>query len=269
MVRMKRATRILFPLAALLVLTAVFAESGYGATARGGASLTVHAGQGRMMRLGQPVGSVFVADPAVADVQVVSSQVLFVFGKAPGRTSVAALASDGAVVGRWKVAVTLDLEPVRAALSGDPNLRDVRVRQWRQGLELTGVAASTEAADRALELARAALPEKAAVINRISVSGSHQVNLEVQIAEVRRNVSESLGINWEAVGRRAEGTFGFRVGRLVPEVQGVPAGTVSREGQAAALFGSWSGGSASVRGLIDAETDAKRASRLRVQGYHY
>ena len=262
MVRMKRAACILFRLAALLALAAVFAENGYGGDAHGGASLTVHAGQGRMMRLGQPVDSVFVADPAVADVQVVSSQVLFVFGKAPGRTSVAALASDGSVMGRWKVAVTLDLEPVRSALSEDPDLRDVRVRQWRQGLELTGVAASTEAADRALQLARATLPEKAAVINRLSVSGSHQVNLEVQIAEVQRNVSESLGINWEAFGRRAEGTFGFRVGRLVPEVQGVPAGTVSREGQAAALFGSWSGGSASVRGLIDALATAGLATVL-------
>ena len=262
MVRMKRVARVPFRLAVLLALAAVFAESGLDGEALGDASLTVHAGQGRMMRLGRPVGSVFVADPAVADVQVVSSQVLFVFGKAPGRTSVAALAGDGAVVGRWKVAVALDLEPVRSALSGDPDLRDVRVRQWRQGLELAGVAASTAAADRALELARAALPDKTAVINRISVSSPQQVNLEVQIAEVQRNVSESLGINWEAFGRRGEGTFGIRVGRLVPGVLEVPAGTVTREGQAAALFGSWSHGSASVRGLIDALATAGLATVL-------
>ena len=131
-----------------------------------------------------------------------------------------------------------------------------------QGLELAGVAASTEAADRALELARAALPDKTAVINRISVSSPQQVNLEVQIAEVRRNVSESLGINWEAFGLRGEGTFGLRVGRLVPGGLGVPAGTVTREGQAAALFGSWSQGSASVRGLIDALATAGLATVL-------
>ena len=262
MIWMKRFARVLVRLAALLALVAMFAESGLGGEVREVASLTVHAGQGRMMRLGRAVGSVFVADPAVADVQVVSSQVLFVFGKGSGRTSVAALASDGAVVGRWDVAVTLNLEPVRAALSADPDLRNVRVRQWRQGLELAGVAASTEAADRALELARAALPDKTAVINRVSVSSPQQVNLEVQIAEVQRNVSESLGINWEAVGRRAEGTFGFRVGRLVPGGQELPAGTVSREGQATALFGSWSHSSASVRGLIDALATAGLATVL-------
>ncbi|MCY4441893.1 MAG: pilus assembly protein N-terminal domain-containing protein [Deltaproteobacteria bacterium] len=259
---MKNVTRLLCRLGLSLALAAVSAGNGYAHDARGGTALAVHAGQSRMMRLSQPVDSVFVADPAVADVQVVSSQVLFVFGKAPGRTSVAALASDGAVVGQWQVAVTLDLEPVRSALSGDPDLRDVRVRQWRRGLELIGVVASTEAADRALELAKAALPDKAAVINHISVSSPQQVNLEVQIAEVQRNVSESLGINWEAFSRFGESTFGFRVGRLIPVGQGVPVGTVSREGQAAALFGSWSAGSDSVRGLIDALATAGLATVL-------
>ena len=138
MVRMRSVSRILCRLGVALALAVVFAESGYGEDV-GADALAVHAGQSRMMRLGKAVDSVFVADPAIADVQVVSSQVLFVFGKAAGRTSVAALASDGSLVGRWKVTVTLDMEPVRSALSGDTDLRDVKVRQWRQGIELIGV----------------------------------------------------------------------------------------------------------------------------------
>ena len=263
MVRMKSVSRILCRLGVSLALAVVFAESGYGKDARAGA-LTVHAGQSRMMRLGKAVDSVFVADPAIADVQVVSSQVLFVFGKAAGRTSVAALAGDGSLLGRWKVTVTLDLEPVRSALSGDAHLRDVKVRPWRQGIELIGVATSAEAVDRALQLARAALPDKATVLNRISVSSSQQVNLEVQIAEVQRSVSETLGINWEAFGRRGVGTFGFRVGRLFRAEDGTPIGSATREGTAAALFGSWdsSDGSGSVHGLIDALATAGLASVL-------
>ena len=150
MFSVKRAVRPVRRLAVTLALAAALAEGGYGQEAR---SLTVYAGQGRMMRLDQPVASVFVADPAVADVQVASSQVLFVFGKAVGRTSVAALAEDGAAVGRWEVAVTLDIAPVRSALSEDPDLRNVQVRRWRGGVELRGVVASAAAADRALEVA--------------------------------------------------------------------------------------------------------------------
>jgi len=255
----KSAARILCRLGVSLALAIVFAEIGHGQEVRGGTPLTIQVGQSRMIRLVKPVGSVFVADPATADLQVVSSQVLFLFGKAVGRTSVAALGSDGAVVGRWKVTVALDVEPVRSALSEDPDLRNVQVRPLRQGVELDGVVASTEAADRALQLAKAALPEKTAVINRISVSSSQQVNLEVQIAEVQRNVSESLGINWEAFGTRREGRFGFRVGRIVGDTF---AGAVLSEGQASTLYGSHSGSNASVVGLIDALATAGLATVL-------
>ena len=255
----KSAARILCRLGVSLALAIVFAEIGHGQEVRGGTPLTIQVGQSRMIRLVKPVGSVFVADPATADLQVVSSQVLFLFGKAVGRTSVAALGSDGAVVGRWKVTVALDVEPVRSALSEDPDLRNIQVRPLRQGVELDGVVASTEAADRALQLAKAAVPEKTAVINRISVSSSQQVNLEVQIAEVQRNVSESLGINWEAFGTRREGRFGFRVGRIVGDTF---AGAVLSEGQASTLYGSHSGSNASVVGLIDALATAGLATVL-------
>ncbi|MCY4441655.1 MAG: pilus assembly protein N-terminal domain-containing protein [Deltaproteobacteria bacterium] len=255
----KSAARILCRLGVSLALAIVFAEIGHGQEVRGGTPLTIQVGQSRMIRLVKPVGSVFVADPATADLQVVSSQVLFLFGKAVGRTSVAALGSDGAVVGRWKVTVALDVEPVRSALSEDPDLRNIQVRPLRQGVELSGVVASTEAADRALQLAKAAVPEKTAVINRISVSSSQQVNLEVQIAEVQRNVSESLGINWEAFGTRREGRFGFRVGRIVGDTF---AGAVLPDGQASTLYGSHSGSNASVVGLIDALATAGLATVL-------
>ncbi len=240
-----------------LALAVVFADHACGESA-----LNVYVGQSRMIRLAEPVGSVFVANPATADVQVVSSRVLFVFGKAVGRTSVAALESDGSLVGRWEVTVSLDMEPVRSALSGDAELRKVQVRPSGQGVELSGVVGSAEAADRALRLATAALPEKAVVINRLSVSGSQQVNLEVEIAEVQRSVSESLGINWETVTSGRDGLFGFRVGRLI--VDDGFAGALFPEGRASTAFGSYAspGSSTSVRGLIDALATAGLATVL-------
>ena len=260
MLRVRSVARILCWLSVSLGAAIVFTQGGYAQEAREGAGLAVRVGQSRMIRLGKPVGSVFVAEPATADVQVVSSQVLFVFGKAVGQTSVAALDGEGALVGRWKVTVTLDVEPVRSAFSGDTELRDLQVRQRGQGAEISGVVASTKAADRALQLAKAALPEKASVINRISVSSAQQVNLEVQIAEVQRSVSESLGINWEALSRRRGSLFGFRVGRLIPEGF---SGAILPEGQASTLFGSSSPNRpASVRGLIDALATAGLATVL-------
>ena len=232
-----------------------------------GLLLTVEAGQSRMLRLDRPSATVSVSNPAIADVQVVSSDVMLVYGKAGGRTSLVALGSDGGLVGRWTVTVTVGLAGVRSALSEDAELQDVEVRPWRQGVELSGVVASPEVVERALQLARASLPENSLVVNRLSIASPQQVNLEVQIAEVQRSVSESLGINWQAMGTRGDGVFGMRVGHFLPvspgDLANVPGASL-QAGQASSLFGSYTSptGSASVRSLIDALATAGLATVL-------
>ncbi len=229
-----------------------------------GRLLMIDAGQSRMLRLDWPAATVSLTDPTIADVQVASSDVLLVYGKVAGRTSLVALGSDGELVGRWTVVVTVELESVRSALAEEPELRDLKVRPWRQGVELIGVVASPDAAERALQLARASLPEKSVVINRLSIASPQQVNLEVQIAEVQRSVSETLGINWQAMSTRGDGIFGMRVGNLLlGDLDRIPGASL-QGGQASSLFGSHTSptGSASVRGLIDALATAGLATVL-------
>ena len=236
----------------------------YGQEVPDGLVLRVDAGQSRMLRLDWPANTISLTDPAIADVQVVSSDVLLVYGKVAGRTSLVTLGSDGELVGRWTVVVTVELESVRSALAEEPELRDVKIRPWRQGVELNGVVASPEAAERALQLAQASLPEKSVVINRLSIASPQQVNLEVQIAEVQRTVTEQLGINWQAMSTQGDGLIGFRVGRPLREAVENEFGAASAAGQALSLFGSYHspGSSASVRGLIDALATAGLATVL-------
>ena len=228
-------------------------------------SVRIPLSQSRLFRLETPVASVFVANPEIADVQLVSSGVLFVVAKAVGRTSVAALDADSELVGEWTIATVLDIQPAKAAIEGVPALRNVVVRQLNRGVELSGTVASIAAADLALRLTTTALPEETPVENRISVTGKQQVNLEVQIAEVQRNVSETLGFNWEVLPDIGGGRdLGMRVGRFFfSEATGfVPQSLI--EGQAAALFGSTgvSPGRTTVRGLIDALATAGLATVL-------
>ena len=233
-----------------------------------GMLFTVEAGQSRMLRFDRPVATVSVSDPAIADVQVVSSDVMLVWGKASGRTSLVALGGDDDLVGRWAVTVTVGLAGVLSALSEDAELQDVEVRPWGQGVELSGVVASAQVAERALQLARASLPENSLVVNRLSIASPPQVNLEVQIAEVQRTVSETLGINWQAMSTHADGVFGMRVGNLLPVSPSALAnnfpGAALQGGRASSLFGSYTspGGSASVRTLIDALATAGLATVL-------
>ena len=228
-------------------------------------SVRIPVSQSQLFRLDTPVASVFVANPEIADVQLVSSGVLFVVAKAVGRTSVAALDADSELVGEWTIATVLDIQPARAALEGVPALKNVVVRQLNRGVELSGPVASIAEADLALRLTTTALPEETPVENRISVTGKQQINLEVQIAEVQRSVSETLGFNWEVMPDIGGGRgLAFRVGRTFLDdagaylVNSLPAGT------AAHLAGSTgvSTGRTTVRGLIDALASAGLATVL-------
>ena len=225
--------------------------------------LSIPVSQSRLFRLDVPVASVFVANPDIADVQLVSSGALFVIGKAVGRTSVAALDADSQLVAEWTIATIIDVEPVRTALEEVEALKSVSVRQLNRGVELSGTVASVAEADLALRLTTTALPEEIPVENRITVSGAQQINLEVQIAEVQRSVSETLGINWEVVPNLdGDSLAGFRVGRFfsdevrrfIPEL--IDGQTV------ASVFGAGIAGRTTVVGLIDALATAGLATVL-------
>lgn len=228
------------------------------------ALFSIPVSQSRLFRLDAPVASVVVANPEIADVQLVSSGALFVLGKAVGRTSVAALDADSDLIAEWTIATVIDVEPVRAALGEVDALADVAVRQLNRGVELSGTVASVADADLALRLTTTALPEEIPVENRIRVSGAQQINLEVQIAEVQRSVSETLGINWEVVPNLDGASLaGFRVGRLFfdPALGGFLSQDL-QSGRANAAFGGGTAGRTTVRGLIDALATAGLATVL-------
>ena len=176
------------------------------------ATLTLSLGQSRRLHLERDATKVLVAAPEVADVRLLAPNVLYVIGKGIGRTSVAVLDDDERLEERV-IAVVLDLEPLRAILAGDPDLHGVRARRLSRGVALTGEVASAESADRALRLAAGALPEGVPVENDLRIAAPRQVNLEVQIAEVHRSVTEDLGVNWEVFRVRGNEAFGIRIGR--------------------------------------------------------
>ena len=175
-------------------------------------TLALILGQSRRLHLDHDASSVLAASPEVADVQLLAPNLVYVIGKGVGRTSVVVL-DDNERVEEWVVSVALDLEPLRAVLAGEPDFGAVRARRLTRGVALTGEVASAAAADRALRLAAGALPEGVPIENEMRVAAPQQVNLEVQIAEVQRSVTEDLGVNWGTFGTR----FGFRIGRVLTD----------------------------------------------------
>ena len=146
---------------------AQMADAGTGAPAPGG-EWSVLLGTGQRLSLESAAAAVAVAAPEIADVQLLSPRVLFVMGRNLGRTTLSVLGEDGSVFER-DVAVVLDLEPLRQLLSGEPGLQGVRVGGLARGVSLAGDVGSQEAADRALRLAAASLPQGVPIENNLDI----------------------------------------------------------------------------------------------------
>src|SRR3546814_9300572 len=84
--------------ATLAAVPAVRAQGSQVQNASSGVMLAV--GRGTLVKLDRPMRDVFIADPAIADIQVRRPSLLYIFGKGPGETSLYANEKAGAEIGR-------------------------------------------------------------------------------------------------------------------------------------------------------------------------
>ena len=169
----------------------------------GARSVTIEAGMGRVLSLGAAASSVFAADPKVVEVRPASPTSLFVFGVAPGRTTIAALSSTGVPIAQYDVVVRPSGFAANEARGGANRIVPggrIGVETRPNGLSVTGEVTTPAEADRASRLARAFLADKGVLDNRLSVASPIQVNLRVRIIEMSRSLTRELGINWQALG---------------------------------------------------------------------
>ena len=165
--------------------------------------IAIEAGMGRVLPLGGPATSVFAADPKVVEVRPASPTSLFVFGVAPGRTTIAALSASGEPIAQWNVVVQPSGYAAGEARGGIGRLvpgAGIGTETRPNGIGVTGEVATPAEADRASRLARAYLSEKGVLDNRLAVNSPIQVNLRVRIIEMSRLLTRELGINWQALG---------------------------------------------------------------------
>ncbi len=166
-------------------------------------ALVLEAGAGRVVSLTVPAASVFTADPRVAEVRPASPTSLFVFGVAPGRTTVAAMDAAGAPLMQFEVTIrpsSYAATEAQATLQRILPGRAIRVETRANGLAVHGEVRSAAEADQIVTVLRGHLAEGQQIDNRLTVGGATQVNLRVRVAEVSRQVTRQLGINWQALG---------------------------------------------------------------------
>jgi pilus assembly protein CpaC len=207
-------------------------------------ALSLEVNKGTAVKLPGPAATVFVAAPDIADVQVRSPTMVYVFAKKPGDTVLYAVDAQDRVLLNTIVRVTSPISRMKGTLDGIHPGNGVTFDNQGETVVLGGTVRSAVIAEDARRLALQHVngnPNK--VISNIRVDAPNQVQLRVKVAEVRRDSLKRIGINWQNINNIAlfglSGQLALAV-RTVSAVGGVPS--------AAAAFRSTDG---SLDSLID------------------
>jgi len=208
-----------------------------------GESVAIEINEGQLVRLDKPAASVFITNPSVADINVRSAQLVYVFGRTPGKTTLFALDSEDNVIANLEIVVQHNLTRLQGALEVLLPTSGVNVASIDGAIILSGTVATAVDAENARRVAARFIAEGDEVINRLAVTEPNQVNLRVQIAEVKRNLLNHFGVNMDVLLDSSD------------IVLGIFSNFATLTTNATTAFGSGSIGSVDINGVINALAD--------------
>lgn len=171
----------------------------------------------RLLDMPAAIVKVSVADPSIADVAVPTKGSVLINGKKPGATSLIVwtakkrlffdlVVTSDAVEPKEDLDKGLDLTMLRMTLKRTLGSDDVRVEAVGDRVILSGRVASSAQIDMAGKVAAGFAQN---VVNLIAVNPAAQVQVDVQVVEVRRDDGHDLGVNWGSlhVAPNGDGIF--------------------------------------------------------------
>ena len=115
--------------------------------------LPLGVGKSVVVDLPADVRDVLVADPKIANAVVRTSRRAYLIGVAVGQTNVFFFNAEGRQIAGFDIAVTRDLNGIRAALKRLLPDADIRIEGLADGIMLAGTAANPAEAQQAFDLA--------------------------------------------------------------------------------------------------------------------
>ena len=199
-------------------------------------SRSVALGIGKSVVLDFPrdIKDVLVADPKIANAVIRSSRRAYIIGNEVGQTNVFFFDAEGRQMAGLDIAVTRNLNGIRAAIRQLLPDADIRVEGIGEGVVLSGTVSSQAEAQQAFDLAARLIGVNTAdavgggtkIVNAILVRGRDQVMLKVTVAEMDRNVIKQLGINLSGSAGFGSAVVNFNTSNPFP-INGTPSSSVS------------------------------------------
>lgn len=199
-------------------------------------TLTLEINKGTAIKLPGPAATVFVAAPDIADVQVRSPTMVYVFAKKPGDTVLYAVDDQDRVLLNTIVSVTSPVSRMKGALDVLHPANGISYDNQGETIVMTGTVRSAVVAEDARRLALQHVNGNASkVISNVRIDAPTQVQLRVKVAEVRRDALKRVGINWQNINNfalSAANIFGIGIGtgaavRTVTGIGGAATGAVA------------------------------------------
>jgi len=131
--------------------------------------LALGIGKSIVIDLPRDIKDVLVADPKIATAVIRTAQRAYIIGAAVGQTNIVFFDSAGQQIAAYDIAVTRDLQRVRAALKQTLPNSDVQIEGVGDGVMLSGSVSSPIEAQQAGDLAARLAGGAEKVINSITV----------------------------------------------------------------------------------------------------
>ncbi|MEN8212056.1 MAG: type II and III secretion system protein family protein [Thermodesulfobacteriota bacterium] len=195
MTRIIRYNKILLTLLFFLMFTTInsHALDNYTINTEEPPKIVITSGKSAVIKIEEKIKRVSIGSAEIADYKVLSPKEIYIKGKAAGITNMILWNKDS-VSTIFDIEVTYDLSRLKEKLYQIlPNEKEIRIMSTNNSLTLSGRVSSAGNLAQALALAKSYAP-KGKVNNLLTVGGTHQVMLEVKIAEMSRSLGRELGI---------------------------------------------------------------------------
>lgn len=233
-----------------LMLAALLATPALAEATRGDYSVEINKGQ--LIHLSDGATTVVVADPSIADVQVLSPHLVYASGRKIGETSVLAIGENDAVVLEGTLNVTHNISKLKKSITQSMPDTDVNFESTGNAIVMKGSVTSPIEAERITRLASTFLQSNQSVINMLETKEGDQVMLKVKVAEVSRAELKRFGINLESILNVGNFVFGLATGR---DIIATATGSIVRSATDNSILGGYHSDDADINGVIDALED--------------
>ncbi len=171
-------------------------------------SIKIAKGKPQTIKTNAAFYEIVIGDPAVANVNPLTDRSFYVLGNELGTTGIALFDEDKQLVGTIDIEVTLDTKQLASTIHQAVPGNDIKVSSANGRVVLSGNASDAVAAAKATKIAERFSGDEE-VINSMNITSSQQVQLNVRIVEVNRQIGQTLGTQLRGVYLAPGGTVSF------------------------------------------------------------